>query len=230
MSGRSGNHCLAHVIRAASSRMSRQTALRTAKQSERQLCHAVSGGWDMVRVVIPSYSQSKSKTGQPFTVYNVDVYWNGRSHSLERRYRDFHELHCDLRKSRRCLPDFPPKKLRNLSSKVVEERRHLLEVYLQAVASLPLLPRQLVQFLELPRQPGDAIAVDDSCLVDSDADEELTHRPAIGFTAAEEWEQWGRWEKTGATGSGECGALPDVVVKSSVAAFYSDRQEDWYKM
>ena len=166
-------------------------------------------------------------------MYNVEVYWNGRSHGLERRYRDFHELHCDLRKSRRCLPDFPPKKLRNLSSKVVEERRHLLEVYLQAVASLPLLPRQLVQFLELPRPCGDAIAVDDSCLVDSDADEELTHRLAIGFTSELFCGDEQQSEKMWAKRSGECGSacssLPDVVVKSSVAAFYSSH-EDWHNM
>jgi hypothetical protein len=182
----------------------------------------------MVRVVIPSYSQNKSKSGQPFTVYNVDVYWNGRSHSLERRYRDFHELHCDLRKNRRCLPDFPPKKLRNLTSKVVEERRQLLERYLQAVVSLPLLPRQLVQFLELPHQPGDPIAVDDVCLVDSDVDEQLAHQPVIGFTCAETGYPPAGSE-THATNSGkrsEISCLPDVVVKSSVAAFYSSNQEE----
>lgn len=178
----------------------------------------------MVRVVIPSYSQNRSKSGQPFTVYNVDVYWNGRSHSVERRYRDFHELHCDLRKSRRCLPDFPPKKVRNLSSKVVEERRHLLEAYLQAVASLPLLPRQLVHFLQL--QTVDSVA--DDCLLDSETDESaaaVTHMPVIGLRAdlMRSRSQLGPEERItsaiGTKGAGDC--LPDVVIKSSLAAFYS---------
>lgn len=183
----------------------------------------------MVRVVIPSYSQNKSKSGQPFTVYNVDVYWNGRSHSVERRYRDFHELHCDLRKSRRCLPDFPPKKVRNLSSKVVEERRHLLEAYVQAVASLPLLPRQLVQFLELPDQSADSLVIDDSGLVDSDTDESataITHIPVMGFTADLIRCPVGPEERVGVIGAKSADhSLPDIVVKSSLAAFYSPSHE-----
>ena len=171
----------------------------------------------MVRVLIPSYSQNKSRSGQPFTVYNVDVYWNGRSHSVERRYRDFRELHCDLRKNcRRCLPDFPPKKLRSLSSKVVEERRHLLEVYLQTVASLPMLPRQLVQFLELPSTDAVQSTEDssDDC-DDAPDDEPLSHRPALSFALE--------------AGSGLPlrGALSDVVLKSSLAAFYSPVLQDW---
>lgn len=93
-------------------------------------------------------------------------------------------------------------------------------VYLQAVVSLPLLPRQLVQFLELPDNSADVIAVDDSCLVDSDVDEDLSHRPVIGFTS----ELFSEEKVTGKKGGGECGSLPDVVVMSSVAAFYSSHE------
>lgn len=202
----------------------------------------------MVRVLIPSYSQNKSRNGQPFTVYNVDVYCNGRSHSLERRYRHFHELHCDLKKSRQLLPEFPPKKIRNLSAKVVEERRHLLEVYLQAVVSLPLLPRQLVQFLELPEQSSRLISAD-SCLTDSDCEEELSHQPVIGFapesvryplsggtnnsndaTANESAAGSGRCVKQSSTSGGESGSpfssLSDIVLTGSLSAFYAENEED----
>lgn len=84
----------------------------------------------MVRVLIPSHYQSRSRSGQPFTVYNIEVFYNGKCIKLQRRYRDFHELHKALRKEVR-TPEFPPKKVRNLSTKLIELRRQALESYLQ---------------------------------------------------------------------------------------------------
>lgn len=166
----------------------------------------------MVRVVIPTHVQTKSRGGHPFTVYPVEVYNNGRSHCVERRYRDFYELHSELKRTltSSALPDFPPKKIRNLTSRVIEERRLRLQTYLQTLLSHPPLPPPLVSFLELD---GDA----DSLPTETDAEisdvKQLSHRPVIAFSS-----------DSGLTSITEDpssdSTLPDIVVKGALHALY----------
>uniref|UniRef100_A0ACB8E4F7 Uncharacterized protein n=1 Tax=Sphaerodactylus townsendi TaxID=933632 RepID=A0ACB8E4F7_9SAUR len=83
------------------------------------------------------------------TVFKVDVFFNGRKHSLEKRYSEFHALHKRIKK--RCkVPDFPPKRVPNWMAKVMEQRRQGLEAYLQGILLYNTeLPRDLLDFLKL---------------------------------------------------------------------------------
>lgn len=155
----------------------------------------------MVRVLIPSYSQIKPVNGQAFTVYNVEVFHNGVCTKLQPRYSDFHHLHTKLKKfGRRSHVEFPPKKVRNLSSKVIELRRAALEAYLQSVVGGDRLPKVLVAFLSLPEdlcypfEPNSNVcsssfsAMCDGLETDEDeADEQtgtrMSHQPVVGFTS-----------------------------------------------
>lgn len=162
----------------------------------------------MVKVIISSHITSRNKSNQPYTVYVVDVYHNGKSHTIQRRYRDFHKLHTELRKlstqanrNNSIKPsnvEFPPKKLRNLSHKLIEQRKDALEKYLQSVLHLNtddhLMPRVLVDFLgitasdsELGLSDGFASSTGlldrESLSDDSIQCDGFSHQPLIGFTS-----------------------------------------------
>ncbi|XP_077174395.1 sorting nexin-22 [Paroedura picta] len=106
------------------------------------------------------------------TVFKVDVICNGRKHTLEKRYSEFHALHKRIKK--RChVPEFPPKRVPNWMAKVMEQRRQGLEAYLQGVLLYNReLPRELLDFLRLWHFPPDSKA-GPSCL--------LSHRPVISY-------------------------------------------------
>ena len=65
-----------------------------------------------------------------FQAYRVDVFQSGRSHTLFKRYSKFEELHKQLKKLI-LTPEFPPKKVMKFNTKVTEQRRVILEHYLQ---------------------------------------------------------------------------------------------------
>ncbi|XP_020663725.3 sorting nexin-22 [Pogona vitticeps] len=123
-----------------------------------------------LRAAAPEGSPEKART-----VFQVDVLYNGRKHSLEKRYTEFYALHKKIKK--RCqVPDFPPKHVPNWMAKVMEQRRQGLEAYLQGVLSLNTnLPKELLDFLKLGhfQQDPKASNSDPSCL--------LFHRPVINF-------------------------------------------------
>jgi hypothetical protein len=56
-----------------------------------------------------------------------------------------------LRRSYR-TPEFPPKRLRNSSSKVLELRRQLLEKYIKIMVAAKPVPEALLQFLDVPQR------------------------------------------------------------------------------
>uniref|UniRef100_A0A8D2KVI1 Sorting nexin 22 n=1 Tax=Varanus komodoensis TaxID=61221 RepID=A0A8D2KVI1_VARKO len=63
-------------------------------------------------------------------VFRVDIVCNGRKHSTEKRYSEFHALHKRIKK--RCrVPEFPPKRVPRWMTKALEQRRQGLEAYLQ---------------------------------------------------------------------------------------------------
>ena len=53
------------------------------------------------------------------------------------------------------IAEFPPKRIRNTSAKVLESRRTGLEHYIQSLAKIVPTPPQLITFLELPVSSGD---------------------------------------------------------------------------
>ncbi|XP_041361399.1 sorting nexin-17-like isoform X2 [Gigantopelta aegis] len=79
---------------------------------------------------IPDTQETKDANGSIFTSYNI--YVNGVFHCSV-RYRQLHQFHEELKKEfgASALPAFPPKKILPLSPSQVEERRTLLERYIQ---------------------------------------------------------------------------------------------------
>jgi len=85
---------------------------------------------------IPETVAQPDEKGGAYTGYRLHI--NGVYHCLV-RYRQLHTLHLQLRREfpGPTLPVFPPKKLFTLTDGQVEERRLLLEKYLQLVSQDP---------------------------------------------------------------------------------------------
>merc|ERR1712241_885985 len=103
---------------------------------------------------------------------------------IERRYSAFLQLHNELRKKYRLPCAFPPKKLRNNTSKVLETRKNQLEQYLQAFVkqcqkSYVPLPQVLLDFLQVSiHVPKIAIERADDSRLD-DRIEAASHRSIV---------------------------------------------------
>ncbi|XP_049858580.1 sorting nexin-17 isoform X2 [Schistocerca gregaria] len=87
---------------------------------------------------IPDTEEFTDDGNSTYMGYNIHV--NGVFHCSV-RYRQLHNLHEQLKKEFGVnnLPTFPPKKLLPLSSSQLEERRALLEKYIQAIGQDPRL-------------------------------------------------------------------------------------------
>ncbi|XP_067412126.1 sorting nexin-22 isoform X3 [Emydura macquarii macquarii] len=118
----------------------------------------------MIAVSIPSVGPEADPERSPektHTVFTVKVLCNGRKHTIEKRYSEFHALHKKIRKMCK-VPEFPPKRVPNWMSKVQEQRRQGLEIYIQGVLYYnEELPKELLDFLKLRHFQQDAKA---SCL------------------------------------------------------------------
>lgn len=103
-------------------------------------------------ISIPSSKQKQCKNGR-YTAYCIESYLNGKCHKVDRRYSEFFELHRTLKKcSHHQLPNLPPKKVRNLSQKFIEQRRNSLEEYLKHLLKNVGLDKakELNDFLNVP--------------------------------------------------------------------------------
>ncbi|GFG30468.1 hypothetical protein Cfor_09310 [Coptotermes formosanus] len=87
---------------------------------------------------IPDTEEFRDESGSTYMGYNIHI--NGVFHCTV-RYRQLHNLHEQLKKEYGAnnLPVFPPKKLLPLSSSQLEERRAMLEKYIQSVGQDPQL-------------------------------------------------------------------------------------------
>ncbi|KAK7091969.1 sorting nexin-17-like isoform X2 [Littorina saxatilis] len=87
---------------------------------------------------LPDTQELKDEGGAPYTVYNIHI--NGVFH-CSARYKQLRQFHEQLRKEfgPQPLPPFPPKKLLSLASHEVEERRCMLERYIQLVSQDPVM-------------------------------------------------------------------------------------------
>ncbi|XP_075432085.1 sorting nexin-22 isoform X3 [Ascaphus truei] len=138
----------------------------------------------MIEVYVPSVGHQIQPPAKARTVFVVDVLWNGRRHTLERRYSEFHTLHKRLKKSCK-VPDFPPKRLADWKCKVQERRRQGLEAYIQGVLWYNQdVPKELLDFLKLKHFQQSHETCSSESLADSAAEEsrsQLTHRAVLGF-------------------------------------------------
>ncbi|XP_022617852.1 sorting nexin-24 isoform X2 [Seriola dumerili] len=116
-----------------------------------------------VRVSIPSFRSENNSIERGYTVFKIDVLMNGRQHTLEKRYSEFHALHKMLKKSIK-PPEIPSKHVRNWVPKVLEQRRQGLELYLQAA-------RRFMSFFFFKR----------SFDTESEESSKLSHQPVLLF-------------------------------------------------
>uniref|UniRef100_A0A8C5PK52 Sorting nexin 1 n=1 Tax=Leptobrachium leishanense TaxID=445787 RepID=A0A8C5PK52_9ANUR len=138
----------------------------------------------MIEVCIPSVGHQLVKSDKTRTVFKVDVFFNGRRHTLDRRYSEFLSLHKLLKKT--CeVPDFPPKRVPNWMSKVQEQRRQGLEAYIQGVLWYNKdVPKELLDFLKLRHFHPSKKNYSLESLTDVTLDEnrcKLTHKAVVGY-------------------------------------------------
>uniref|UniRef100_A0A674N1E4 Sorting nexin 24 n=1 Tax=Takifugu rubripes TaxID=31033 RepID=A0A674N1E4_TAKRU len=125
-----------------------------------------------VSVSIPSFRSETNPMEKGFTVFRIEVLMNGRQHTVEKRYSEFHTLHKMLKKSIK-PPEMPSKHVRNWVPKVLEQRRHGLELYLQTIIAENLvLPKIFLDFLNIRHFPS--VPKTESC-------GKLSHQPALLF-------------------------------------------------
>ncbi|XP_064421874.1 sorting nexin-22 isoform X2 [Latimeria chalumnae] len=118
----------------------------------------------MIEVWIPAVGQEVGDSEKTHTVFKVEVLINGRKHFLEKRYREFHALHKKIKKVYK-VPDFPPKRVPNWRSKVLEQRRQALEAYIQGVLSRnQSVPKELLVFLNVKQPSAGAKSISIECL------------------------------------------------------------------
>ncbi|XP_073219305.1 sorting nexin-22 isoform X1 [Lepidochelys kempii] len=144
-------------------------------------------------------------------VFTVEVLCNGRKHILEKRYSEFHALHKRIKKMCK-VPDFPPKRVPNWISKVQEQRRQGLEVYIQGVLYYNKeLPKELLDFLKLRhfQQDAKASSLDHGFL--------LSHRPVMIFY------------KDPYVLPSSTELLPDIVLSGVLQGFYRPASSCWGK-
>ncbi|TRY67424.1 hypothetical protein TCAL_03434 [Tigriopus californicus] len=162
-----------------------------------------------LRVFIPRYNlveSSKVETSRgtlvqhkPYYVYQIEVSIYGTYSRLDKRYSQFLSLHQELRHSYR-TPEFPPKKLRNTSHKVLEQRRSGLENYIQYFVRMNPVPQVLLNFLDVPREK----------LTSTLPDEKPSHQQVAGFLK----------DPFLIPSSGD--RLPDIVSEATMEFFYQE--------
>ncbi|XP_064109722.1 sorting nexin-24-like [Macrobrachium nipponense] len=130
----------------------------------------------MIRAYIPRYRLVEGESGRSHYVYTIEVCYLGKVHRIEKRYSAFHSLYKELRKLYPTA-EFPPKRLRNTTSKVLETRRAGLELWLHSALLLQPSPPALLSFLQvsnyqLPHQECEG----------SGSEESPSHQPMLIFT------------------------------------------------
>jgi hypothetical protein len=92
------------------------------------------------KVRIDGYSQTRTYFFTPsYTAYEVHAVIDGQEHCVKRRYSNFVELHYHLSTDKLYMavsvPPIPPKqgaleKWQSIDAKLLQERQHLLEIFL----------------------------------------------------------------------------------------------------
>ncbi|XP_053573356.1 sorting nexin-22 isoform X2 [Bombina bombina] len=138
----------------------------------------------MIEVYIPSVGHQVLKSEKTHTIFKVDVLFNGRRHTLDRRYSEFHALHKRLKKTCK-VPDFPPKRVPNWISRVQEQRRQGLEAYIQGVLIYNQdVPKELLDFLKLKHfhQSSKNCSLESlSDIAPDDISSQLMHQAVVGY-------------------------------------------------
>lgn len=129
----------------------------------------------MIRAYIPRYRQVEGEGGRSHYVYVVEVCYMGRVHKIEKRYSAFHTLYKELRKIYPTA-EFPPKRLRNSTPKVLEARRAGLELWVHSILLFQPTPPALLSFLQVHNYQPSHQECDDSGYEGSPS-----HQPVLVF-------------------------------------------------
>ncbi|KAJ0057322.1 hypothetical protein NL108_002280, partial [Boleophthalmus pectinirostris] len=115
-------------------------------------------------------------------VFKIEVIINGRQHTIEKRYSEFHTLHKLLKKTIK-PPDIPSKHVRNWVPKVLEQRRQGLEHYLQTIIiENEILPKIFLDFLNIRHFPSvPKMESYGSFDTESEGSSKLSHQPVMLF-------------------------------------------------
>lgn len=164
----------------------------------------------MIRVAIPSHR--KVEDGQnSYTVFCLEVLdcSSGKMTHIERRYSEFEAIHKQMKKIPGIrVPEFPPKKVMKWNSKVLEQRRLGLEVYIQGILQGDRLSKSVLKFLEvsIPENQCD----EESC------DQSLpSHHPMLSFNADAFLQENYR------------SSLPNIVVQGVHMGLYTVNRDDY---
>lgn len=132
----------------------------------------------MIRAYVPRYRLVDSEAGRSHYVYVLEVCHAGRVHRVEKRYSAFLSLYKQIRKHYpNSESEFPPKRLRNTTGKVLEARRAGLETWLITALLIEPTPPQLLSFLQIHNyQPPHSEASGSS------SDDSPAHQPLLMFT------------------------------------------------
>ncbi|KAJ7987197.1 hypothetical protein DPEC_G00336250 [Dallia pectoralis] len=135
-----------------------------------------------VKISIPSFRLEDNPMEKGYTVFKIEVLMNGRQHTVEKRYSEFHNLHKTLKKSIK-PPELPSKHVRNWVPKVLEQRRHGLEFYLQTIImENEVLPKIFLDFLNI--RHFSSLPKTESCgsfEMESEESSKLNHQPTMLF-------------------------------------------------
>ncbi|CAK9818729.1 Sorting nexin-24 [Anthophora plagiata] len=169
----------------------------------------------MYQVFISGYRLAEVSHGKPYYVYCIEVLESetGTRYFIQRRYSEFSVLHRALKKGNADVAPFPPKKVRNLQPKVLEQRRAALEVYIQKMLRLSTTKQQVLNFLGIEEQtnPGASYkstykGTEDSQHVHSST---LGHQPVLTFRCDP-------YVQSSATSN----SFPDIVINGVLFGIY----------
>ncbi|XP_071844481.1 sorting nexin-24-like [Apostichopus japonicus] len=133
----------------------------------------------MISISIPTFRQVVSEDERPYTAYQIHVKVAGKTHIVEKRYREFHTFHKKLRKTMD-IPDFPPKKVLQLSAKGIEHRRQGLENYFNSIISSGSIPKSFLTFLRVKNLKKSA-SFDSIDELGTDSGSASSHQPILVF-------------------------------------------------
>ena len=116
----------------------------------------LSEGWFIIRVIIKDYKISFESTFpySLFVEYNVVVETKSRSWSVNRRYKQFENLHYMNKNKDTNIPPFPEKRLFKTSLNIIIERKTMLTDYLNFFLHKTNFTSnaKLLEFLEIEKE------------------------------------------------------------------------------
>jgi hypothetical protein len=109
-----------------------------------------------ITCTIIDFMTSKEQTFPycPFTHYVISVATCVKSWSVQRRFREFENLNKELSKKYKNLPSLPRKTIFSCRKSIVEERKRVLEEYLNSILNNVNLyeTQNLLEFIELDKE------------------------------------------------------------------------------